>query len=473
MMTPNRREFLATTSAALLGALAAGRPRVLKADDDDSGKDEKITPTADCVVVLWMAGGMAHTETFDPKRYTPFEKGLASNKVLSTFPSIPTAVDNIRISQGLEKIAAVLDRGTLIRTHVAGDMGKILHSRHQYHWHTGYEPPQTVAAPHLGAWIAQAKGPRNPALPAFIDIGQRYDGNGEAEELKAFQTGGALGSQYGPFRVPDPEQAVLSVRPPAGMSEKRFRQRYETYKKLLAESPVMRHGSDYQRESLLASLENAHRLMNAPAAKAFDLSLEPRKSYDIYNNGRFGLGCLLARRLVEEGARFIEVSTEYVPFLGWDTHDNGHTRTVGLKKMIDAPIAQLIRDLEDAGLARPHAGRAGQRIQPRRDDGRQTRQTGPRPGRPARQDDGAQALRHAPALHGGRLGPDVRRRSETRLPLRQNGRRAPLHVGDTQSDRERPARDDLSHARHLAEIRHRSRAASLLRHQRRPRSAGA
>ena len=107
----------------------------------------------------------------------------------------------------------MLDRGTLIRTHVAGDMGKILHSRHQYHWHTGYEPPQTVAAPHLGAWIAHAKGPQNPALPAFIDIGQRYDGNGEAEELKAFQTAGALGSQYGPFRVPDPQQAVLSVRP--------------------------------------------------------------------------------------------------------------------------------------------------------------------------------------------------------------------------------------------------------------------
>ena len=58
----------------------------------------------------------------------------------------------------------------------------------------------------------------------------------------------------------------------------------------------------------------------------------------------------MARRLVETGARFIEVTTEYVPFLGWDTHDNGHTRTVGLKKMIDAPIAQLIRDLEERGL---------------------------------------------------------------------------------------------------------------------------
>src|SRR5579872_3050266 len=222
---PNRREFLATAGPALLAALAAGRPRVLPADDDDEA-EKKIVPKADTLVVLWMAGGMAHTETFDPKRYTPFSKGLESNKVLSTFPSIPTAVDNIRISQGLEQIASVLDRGTLIRTHVAADLGKILHSRHQYHWHTGYEPPQTVAAPHIGAWIAQVRGANNPALPAFIDVGQRYDGNGEAEELKAFQTAGCLGSQFGPFRVPDPAQAVLTVRPPAGMSQKRFRVRY-------------------------------------------------------------------------------------------------------------------------------------------------------------------------------------------------------------------------------------------------------
>jgi hypothetical protein len=344
-----RRDFLATASGAVLSALAAGRPRILTAETGRDAEPKRVA-SADSLIILWMAGGMAHTETFDPKRYTPFEKGLASNKVLSTFPSIPTAVDTIRISQGLERIAAVLDRGTLIRTHVAADLGKILHSRHQYHWHTGYEPPQTVAAPHIGAWIAQAKGPNNPALPAFIDVGQRYDGNGEAEELKAFQTGGCLGSQYGPFRVPDPAQAVLTVRPPAGMSQKRFRRRFESYKKLVKESPLTKSASDYQRESLAASLENAHRLMNAPAAKAFDLSREPKTSYDVYNTGRFGLGCLLARRLVESGARFIEVSTEYVPFLGWDTHDNGHTRTKELKRMIDAPIAQLILDLDQRGL---------------------------------------------------------------------------------------------------------------------------
>jgi hypothetical protein len=293
---------------------------------------------------------MAHTETFDPKRYVPFRKGMSADEVLCTFPSIDTAVDHIKISQHLEHTAAVMDRGTLIRSHVLGDLGFILHSRHQYHWHTGYEPPQTVAAPHMGAWIAHARGPRNDALPAFIDIGQPYEGNGEAEELKAFQTAGFLGSEFGPFRIPDPRQAVAAVRPPAGMSKKRFRERHAAYRKMVEASPVAQHGSDYQRESLLRSLDSAYRLLDSPAADAFDLDKEPRESHDRYNTGNFGLGCLLARRLTEAGARFIEVTTEYVPFLGFDTHDNGHTRLADMKKLIDRPVAQLVLDLEDRGL---------------------------------------------------------------------------------------------------------------------------
>src|SRR5262249_56071995 len=83
---------------------------------------------------------------------------------------------------------------------------------------------------------------------------------------------------------------------------------------------------------------------------AFDLTKEPKESFDRYNAGRFGLGCLLARRLAEAGARFIEVTTEYVPFLHWDTHENGHTTVERMKKEIDRPVAQLILDLETRGL---------------------------------------------------------------------------------------------------------------------------
>src|SRR6266849_1877270 len=313
-----RRDFLKTASAATLSAIAAGFPRPLLAEPE-----EKINPTADTVIVLWMAGGMAHTETFDPKKYTPFESGIKPDSVLSTFPQIDTVVDNIKLTEGLENIARVMDRATLIRSYTAGDLGFILHSRHQYQWHTGYAPPQTVAAPHIGAVIARTLGPKNPAVPAFIDIGQRFD-LGEGEELKAFHTAGFLGSEYGPFIIANPEEAVKSVRPPAGMGPSRFERRDRFYRKLVEQSPLGQPGSDYQKESLLRSLDNAHRLLSSPAAQAFDLSLEPKTTYDKYNTGKFGLGCLLARRLTEAGVRFIEVTYEYIPFQYWDTHENGH-----------------------------------------------------------------------------------------------------------------------------------------------------
>jgi Protein of unknown function (DUF1501) len=363
-----RRDFLARASAATLSALAAGFPRAVIAQDT-----ERIAPTADAVIVLWMAGGMAHTETFDPKRYTPFEPGLKPEQVLSTFPAIDTAVDRIKVSQGLERIASVMDRATLIRSYTAGDLGFILHSRHQYQWHTGYAPPQTVAAPHLGAIVARTLGPKNPAVPPFINIGQRLD-VGEGEELKAFTTAGFLGTEFGPFSVPYPDEAADVVRPPGGMSPGRFESRDAFFRKLLDASPIGQEGSGYQRESLLRAYDNAHRLLSSPAAKAFDLSLEPLDhiqkyvpgytpgqqfraeqdrfgaKYEQQMVGRFGLGCLLARRLVEAGARYLEVTTEYIPFLNWDTHENGHTRTLEMKKQIDAPVAQLVLDLEERGL---------------------------------------------------------------------------------------------------------------------------
>jgi hypothetical protein len=341
-----RREFLRGMTAAGLATLAAGAPRPAPA----SQPPQHPQPTADTCILLWMAGGMAAPETFDPKRYTPFAVGVPEGQILCTFPSIPTAVDNVRISQGLEHVAGVLDRGTLIRSHVVADLGHILHSRHQYHWHTGYVPPQTVACPHLGSWVARVRGPNNPAIPPFINIGQRLEGVGESEELKAFTTGGFFGSEYGPFNLPFPTDAVAAVRPPRGMTAERFTARQARYRDLLRQSPVGELASDYHHESMLRAFENAHRLLGSRERAAFDLTREPRPIFDRYNTGRFGLGCLLARRLAEAGARFIEVTTEYVPFLHWDTHENGHATVQRLKEEIDRPIAQLILDLELRGL---------------------------------------------------------------------------------------------------------------------------
>ena len=339
--TLQRRQFLKALSASSLAALMSREPVL--------AEEKVVHPAAkaDCCILLWMAGGMAAPETFDPKRYLPFEIGLNVEKILSTFPAIDTTLDGVKISAGLEKVAQVMDRATLIRSHVQPDLGSILHSRHQYHWHTGYVPPQTVAAPHIGAWMARVLGPRNPVIPPFINIGQKLEGHGESEELKAFTTGGFFGSEFGPMNLPFPADAARAVKPPEGMDAGRFANRYKLYKQLVDQNPQREFMSDHQQQSMIRAFDNAHRLLESKDRVAFDISLEPPDVQKEYDTGNFGRGCLLARRLAEAGARYIEVTTEYIPFVHWDTHEKGHETVERLKKEIDAPIARLIRDLEE------------------------------------------------------------------------------------------------------------------------------
>ena len=340
----SRRGFMGATAAGTLAALAGREPVLL------SGQTPASRATADDVIVLWMAGGMAQTETFDPKKYTPFEKGVRIEQVLSTFPAIDTAVDHIKFTKGLERIGSVIDRGSIIRGFTAADLGFILHSRHQYHWHTGYIPPQPMAMPHLGSVISRTLGPRNADMPAFVAIGQTVEGAGEIGTLKAFHTAGFLGAEHGPFLIVDPQDAASAVRPPRELTGPRFRSRRQLFEQLLAQEPVHRHAGDFQRTSLVRSLDAADRLLNSPSAQAFDLSREPQQTVDAYGSSRFGRGCLLARRLIEGGARYVEVTSEYIPFVYWDTHEHGHERAEAMKAIIDAPVAQLVRDLDARGL---------------------------------------------------------------------------------------------------------------------------
>ena len=194
-----RREFLKSSA---LAALSLPAPLAL------AETRKLLRAKADAFILLWMGGGMAQTETFDPKVYTPYEAGMPSERVLSTFNPIPTAVDGIQISEGLENIAKVLDRGTLVRSVRFGDLGAILHSKHQYHWHTGYIPPQPIPVPHMGSWIARILGPRQPDVPAVINIGQNLEIGAESDGVKSYHTSGFLGSEYGLFGIPDPGDAV-------------------------------------------------------------------------------------------------------------------------------------------------------------------------------------------------------------------------------------------------------------------------
>ena len=112
-----------------------------------------------------------------------------------------------------------MDKGAIIRTFTAADLGFILHSRHQYHWHTGYIPPQPQAMPHIGSIISRTLGPKNADMPAFVAIGQTVEGAGEIGTLKAFHTAGFLGTDHGPFLIIDPKDAASAVRPPKDLGE--------------------------------------------------------------------------------------------------------------------------------------------------------------------------------------------------------------------------------------------------------------
>jgi hypothetical protein len=296
------------------------------------------------MVLLWMGGGMAQTETFDPKRYLPFTPGMEAKTFRSTFPAIDTVVDNIKFCQGLENLARIMDRGTLVRSvrtpEVAATNG---HGEGHVYWHTGYLLSEnTVAAPSIGAVIARVLGPRHADLPAYIDIADPGDGGG------SFRSAGFLGREYGPLTIPYARKAMEVIRP--RLQPGAFADRYKFYKALVEKSPAAEPASNYQKESMVKAMDNAHRLLNSPAVKAFDLSLEPKEVYAQFNTGEFGLGCLLARRLVEAGARFIEVNARFKVANDWDHHSNGHKEAKRMKALVDRPVAQLILDLEERGL---------------------------------------------------------------------------------------------------------------------------
>ena len=248
----NRRDFLRAMSAASFAAMASGAPR-LAAGAAIAGGEAVVhpLPRADSCILLWMAGGMACPETFDPKRYVPFEKGLPMERVMSTFPAIDTVVDNIKISEGLET-ASPSDGSrhahSFARAARSGQYFALAASIPLAH---RLRAAADGCGTPFGAWMASVLGPRNPAIPAFIDMGQRLEDNGEKEELKAIHTSGFFGGEYGPFMLPYPEDAAAAVRPPKGMSPERFEARYRQYRELVLRSPLGEHGSSFQQESMI------------------------------------------------------------------------------------------------------------------------------------------------------------------------------------------------------------------------------
>jgi uncharacterized protein (DUF1501 family) len=271
-----------------------------------------------------MRGGPSQFETFDPK---PGSKNGGPTK------AIDTAASGIRIAESWEKVAKVMGEVALIRS-VTNREGE--HQRAAFQLHTGYAPGGGVKYPSMGAVVASEIGPREFELPHFVSIGNRSTTIGS----------GFLGMKFAPFIVGNPSQMPANAILPRNIDQRRFERRVgllgdleEEFANVGGKSLVESHQSVYQ---------SAARMVKSPRLKTFDVSQEPDAMRDRYGRTPFGQGCLLARRLVEQGVTFVEVESN-----GWDTHQDNFNRSSKLAGVVDPGFAALISDLQDRGtLAR-------------------------------------------------------------------------------------------------------------------------
>jgi hypothetical protein len=343
----DRRDFLKTTLAAGGSLALSGRMPVF-------GKEPlpKPVPTADAMILIWLPGGIAQTDTWDPKQYTPFTPDMKGSEILGTCPSIPTSADGIFLGQGLETIASVMDKGAILRTLTNKTKFGAVHLKAQYYMKTGYLFPAGFKAPSMGSVIARTLGRRDPNVPAYIDIGRDINtSNEEFLFINEYSGPGFYGVNYAPFMIPEPTLGLPTLNAVGGMKVDRLdrRQKYLEAITGLGSKDLQESGKvkDYMKV-----MEDARAMMDSPVKRAFDFMKDEKPetltAYDVGH--RFGYGCLLARRLVEVGARFVEVEYQYAPFKGFDMHENGMPRMVDMKKQIDRPIGNLIRELHERGL---------------------------------------------------------------------------------------------------------------------------
>ena len=273
-------------------------------------------------ILLYMRGAPSQFETFDPKPGT--ETGGPTR-------AIDTAVNGIRIAEGWEGVAAQMKEIALIRSLTNGKEGN--HDRAVYQLHTGYQQSGTVRHPSLGAIAAAELGPQDFDLPHFVNIGHRSGVIGS----------GFLGMSYAPFGLVDATKPPNNLELPAGINADRFSRRHHLLRGLEADFADAGGADAVQDHQLL--YRRAQRMVLSPRVKAFDLSQETDSVRDRYGRTNFGQGCLMARRLIEQGVTFVEVESP-----GWDTHDNNFQRVKTLAGSVDPAFATLVADLKERGL---------------------------------------------------------------------------------------------------------------------------
>ncbi len=308
-----RREFIVGVSG--FAGLAAAHALV----GERRARAAAPPARAKACILLWMNGGPSHLDTWDP---TP---GTA---VGGKFKAIPTRADGLTISEHLPRVADVAQHLAVLRGMTSKEGN---HDRAQHLVHTGYAPNPTVSYPSLGSWVAHEVGDANADLPLFVSI--------SGPSISA----GFLGVQYNPFIVQNVKQPLQNTDYAPGVNMVRFLKRKQALESL--EDDFAARTGDPKIKSRRAVYARAIRMMYAPRLKAFDLADEPDATLRAYGDSDFGRGCLMARRLVEGGVRFVEVVLD-----GWDTHKDNFGRTEKLMGALDPAMASLVRELDERKL---------------------------------------------------------------------------------------------------------------------------
>lgn len=314
-----RRQFVSNAARAYLGVhlfpmLGGNLASAAPAESAKGG-------SAKSVIYLYMAGGMSHLDTFDPK---PKKKD-----VMGKTEAIATKTDDVMIGHYLPKTAEVMDHVCVINS-MNSTQGA--HEQGSYIMHTSYEMRGTIKHPALGAWVMKLGGRIHPELPAFVAIDSSPDVTG----------GGFLGAKFAAAPIGSPSDGLQDSTRPSDVSREDFERRISLADKMNREF----HGK-YANADVKAYEElyrEAIALMNSKDLKAFDLSQESAAIRNLYGSGRFAQGCLLARRLVENGVRFVEVQLG-----GWDTHYDNFAGVAGRCAEFDQAYAALITDLAKSG----------------------------------------------------------------------------------------------------------------------------
>lgn len=315
----SRRELM-VRAAGLLGVLAL--PSILTGADPPpaAGPRQPGHGTASSLILLFMAGGMSHIDTLDPKPGRPVQGAIGA---------IPTAVDGVSLGEHLPRTARLLDRCALIRS-LTSTQGA--HEQGVYYVRTGFLQRGTTRHPALGAWAAHLLPRPNPTLPPFVAIGadSRHPG------------AGFLPAACGPLPIGDPEQGLAHAAPPRGVDAERQRRRLDLLGRIDGAGRATAGSAAVGAYHELYT--EATRLMSSHDLAAFDLAQEADSVRSAYGDDAFGNGCLLARRLTEHGVRTAEVTLG-----GWDTHDDNADRVKDRCAILDRGLSALIADLESRG----------------------------------------------------------------------------------------------------------------------------